>query len=74
MQVLAAALDAYFNPQIVEFENAERVAGFVLLTFKFGTANGTLCNYISNGATRRDIAKMFREMAERLEGGERSVS
>lgn len=41
--------------------------GLVLLVFEYGEAEGP-CNYISNGADRRDIAVMLREQAARFEG------
>jgi hypothetical protein len=40
--------------------------GIVILTFKFGDTNGR-CNFMSNGADRRDIVALFKEMIGRFE-------
>lgn len=64
MRLLAAFLDEQFNGRA---KGQERTIGFVLLMFPFGERAGR-CNYISNGADRRDIAAMFREQAARFEG------
>jgi hypothetical protein len=63
MQVLAHFLDEEFNG---DKRGDERSTGFVLLVFPFGSGDGR-CNYISNGADRRDIVKLFREQIERFE-------
>jgi hypothetical protein len=39
----------------------------VLLVFEFGDDPGR-CNFISNGADRRDIVTLFKEMIARFEG------
>jgi hypothetical protein len=44
-----------------------REVGFVLLVFPFGEKEGR-CNYISNGADRRDIVTMMKEQIKRFEG------
>jgi hypothetical protein len=44
----------------------DRENGFVLLVFKFGDKGR--CNFISNGADRRDIVTLFKEMISRFEG------
>lgn len=64
MRALAKGIDKMLNG---EAEGGERKVGFVLLTFPFGEAGGR-CNYVSNGADRRDIATMLREQARRFEG------
>jgi hypothetical protein len=63
MNAIAGALDAVFNGNA---EGDARGTGFVLLVFPFGSDDGR-CNYISNGADRRDIVKLFREQIERFE-------
>lgn len=65
MQAVASGLDKIFNG---EATGAERETGFVLLVFPLGTADGARCNYISNGANRKDIAVLLREMSARFEG------
>jgi len=66
MQAVASALDDVFNGEGVR--GNKRKTGFVLLVFPFGDAAGARCNYISNGANRKDMASLFREMAARMEG------
>jgi len=64
MQAAAAALDDAFNG---DAKGKDRKVGFVLLVFPFGDAPGR-CNYISNGADRRDIVVMMKEQIKRFEG------
>lgn len=64
MNAVAVKLDELFN---FGTKGAARKVGFVLLVFPFGEKEGR-CNYISNGADRRDIAVMLREQAARFEG------
>lgn len=63
MNDVAHALDIAFNgnPQ-----GGERKTGFVLLVFPFGESEGR-CNYISNGADRRDVLMLLKEQAARFE-------
>ena len=63
MQELAKFLDAYFNG---DSQGADRETGFVLLVYKYGTSSR--CNFISNGADRRDVVCLFKEMIARFEG------
>ncbi len=65
MQGIAEAIDSVFNG---EKRHPHKAVGFVLLTFKYGDAHAARMNYISNGASRKDIALLFREMAARFEG------
>ena len=65
MQALAEAIDQIFNGNL---KHPQKGAGFVLLVFPFGDAKDGRANYISNGASRKDIAVLFREMAARFEG------
>ena len=64
MNRVAAALDELFNG---EARGKDRKVGFVLLVFPFGE-NAGRCNYISNGADRRDIVTMMKEQIKRFEG------
>lgn len=65
MQAVAEALDRTFNG---EKRGKDRPTGFVLLVFPFGEAEGGRCNFISNGADRKNIVTLFREMIARFEG------
>jgi hypothetical protein len=64
MNQIARMLDNAFNKGP---KGKERKTGFVLLVFPFGEHEGR-CNYISNGADRRDIVVMFKEQIKRFEG------
>jgi hypothetical protein len=63
MNQVAHALDEVFNGGK---HGNDRTTGFVLLVFPFGSQDGR-CNYISNGADRRDIVKLFTEQIKRFE-------
>ena len=65
MNALAQAIDEIFNGKL---KHPRKGVGFVLLVFPFGAADQGKANYISNGASRQDIATLFREMAARFEG------
>jgi hypothetical protein len=65
MNGIAEAIDEVFNRGM---KHPHKAIGFVLLTFKYGDAHASRLNYISNGASRQDIAILFREMAARFEG------
>jgi hypothetical protein len=64
MNVLARSINQLFNGDAAV---GERQVGFVLLVFPFGEKEGR-CNYISNGADRKDIVTLFREQIKRFEG------
>lgn len=64
MNRLARVIDEFFNG---ETKGATRETGFILLVFPFGEKEGR-CNYISNGADRRDVVTLFREQIKRFEG------
>ena len=64
MAAIARALDDMFNGPV---KGPARKTGFVLLVFPFGAGDGR-CNYISNGADRKDIVTMFKEQIKRFEG------
>lgn len=64
MNKLARAIDKIFNG---DAEGKDRKTGFILLVFPFGESEGR-CNYISNGADRRDVVIMLKEQIKRFEG------
>lgn len=72
MNALAAAIDELFNGDTAmprrTMRKDERKTGFVLLVFPFGEEATGRCNFISNGADRRDIVALFKEMIARFEG------
>ena len=61
---IAAALDDIFNGSA---KGQERETGFVLLVFPFGASDGR-CNYISNGADRKDIVVEDGNVPEKPQG------
>jgi hypothetical protein len=65
MNVVAQALDGMFNG---DARGGARKTGFVLMVFPFGDESKGRCNYISNGAGRRDIVVLMKEMIARFEG------
>jgi hypothetical protein len=65
MNKLAGALDQIFNG---DTKGAARETGFVLMVFPFGELATGRCNYISNGADRRDVVTLMKEMIARFEG------
>lgn len=65
MNNLAVALDKILNGERID-QSGERKNGFVLLLFPFGDKSGK-CNYISNGADRDDIVRMFQEQIKIFE-------
>lgn len=65
MQAAAYALDLAFNEGA---RGNDRSIGFVLLVFPFGSKDGR-CNYISNGADRRDVLRLLEEQARRFREG-----
>lgn len=64
MVAIAEAIDEIFNPGLVA---PNKKVGFVLLTFEYGAHIGR-CNFLSNGADRKDIIVLFKEMIARFEG------
>lgn len=65
MNAVAAALDRTFNG---EARGDDRKVGFVLLVFEYGEADKGRTNFISNGADRKDLVVLFKEMIARFEG------
>jgi predicted component of type VI protein secretion system len=64
MNAVARGLDEIFNG---DAKGPARKVGFVLMVFEYGNHDGR-CNYISNGADRRDIVTLMKEMIARFEG------
>jgi hypothetical protein len=65
MQAIAETLDEYLNEGV---RGSARKIGFVLLVFPFGEEEKGRCNFISNGADRKDVVSLFKEMIRRFEG------
>ena len=64
MNAVARALDETLNGDL---KSGDPTTGFVLMVFPFGSHDGR-CNYISNGADRRDVVTLMKEMIKRFEG------
>lgn len=64
MVAVTGAIDEFFNGKA---KGQDRKTGFVLMVFPFGDTSGR-CNYMSNGADRKDIVILMREMIARFEG------
>ena len=65
MQGIVEALDETFNGKA---RHPHKKVGFVLLVFEYGTHDMKRANYISNGADRRDMVNLFKELIARFEG------
>lgn len=66
MNAVAQVLDEMFNG---DAKGADRKTGFCLMVYPFGEAGEKdRCNYISNGADRRDVVVLMKEMIRRFEG------
>jgi hypothetical protein len=64
MTAIVRVLDEMLN---MGKRGAARETGFVLMVFPFGSHDGR-CNYMSNGADRKDVTTLMREMIARFEG------
>ena len=64
IKAVARSLDEIFNGDL---KASNKHTGFVLLVFPFGDKSGR-ANFISNGADRKDIVTLFKEMIARFEG------
>lgn len=64
MQAIASALDGVLNEGK---SGKDRETGFVLMVYPFGNlaAGDARCNYISNGADRKDVVALMKEMIAR---------
>ena len=68
MTAIARGLDDFLNG---EAKGDARHTGFVLMVFPFnelGPEGQRRCNYMSNGADRKDIVALMKEMIARFEG------
>jgi hypothetical protein len=68
MNKIAAGLDKIFNGNK---KGKDRETGFVLLVFPFENEHAPSdgrANFISNGADRKDVVVLFKEMIKRFEG------
>lgn len=72
VQAIAVRLDETLNSEL-DLKEANRHTGYVLLVFPFGEAGteGCRCDYISNGADRRDVIKVMREMVDYFEASQK---
>ena len=64
MAAIMETLDEFMNGKA---HGIDRKTGIVVLMFPFGSTDG-LCNFMSNGADRKDIVTLFKEMIARFEG------
>jgi len=64
MTAIMQALDEFVNEGA---KGGARKTGFVVMMFPFGDTSGR-CNYMSNGADRRDVVTLMKEMISRFEG------
>ena len=65
MNSIATTLDKLYNG---DKKGADKKVGFVLLVFPYGHVDDGRVNYISNGANRKDIISLMKEMIARFEG------
>jgi hypothetical protein len=65
MVAIVQTLDEFFNEGA---KGDARKVGFVLMVFPFGEEKTGRCNYMSNGADRRDVVTLMKEMIARFEG------
>jgi hypothetical protein len=68
MNEIARALDIFLNG---EAKGPARKTGFVLMVFPYNGHDGR-CNFISNGANRKDVVALMKEMIARFEGQART--
>lgn len=64
MTAIMQAVDGFFNG---EAKGPGKKVGVVLMVFPYGDTTGR-CNYMSNGADRKDIVALMRETIARFEG------
>lgn len=65
MNAVAQGIDKIFNGNNT---GADKKTGWVLMVYPYGNAGDGRCNYISNGADRRDVVVLMKEMIARFEG------
>lgn len=64
MTAICRFIDEHFNGPA---HGQRPQVGFVLMVFPYGDKTGR-CNYMSNGANRRDVVTLMREMIARFSG------
>jgi hypothetical protein len=64
MTAIMRTLDQFMNG---DARGDDRKVGLVLLTFEYGDTSGR-CNFMSNGADRRHLVTLMKEMIARFEG------
>jgi hypothetical protein len=64
MVAMAGGLDEFWNGKA---KGNDKKVGFVVMLFPYGEHDGR-CNYISNGADRKDVVTLMKEMISRFEG------
>jgi hypothetical protein len=62
LKAMMSALDEVANDR-----GKPKTVGLIILTFPYGDADSRV-NYISNGADRKDIVVMLKELIARFEG------
>ena len=64
MTAIMQALDEFLNDGA---KAPNKKVGLVVMMFPYGDTTGR-CNYMSNGADRRDVVTLMKEMIARFEG------
>jgi len=65
MNIIARTLDKLFNG---DAKGTDRKVGFILMVFNMNDTEEGRCNYISNGADRKDVVVLMKETIKRFEG------
>jgi len=65
MTAMMRAMDEFLNGDL---KGAERHTGIVILMFPFNEVESGRTNFMSNGADRRDVVTLMKEMIARFEG------
>ena len=66
LTAVMTAVDRTFNGTA---KGKDRKVGIVMLIFPYGEQKeGARCNFISNGANRKDLVVLMKEMISRFEG------
>jgi hypothetical protein len=63
MNAIMLAVDDFLNGK-----ERPRKTGIVIMMFPYGEDPAGRCNYMSNGANRKDIVSLMKEMTARFEG------
>ena len=65
MTAVMRAVDEFLNG---DAKAPSKKVGIVIMMFPYGDAAKGRCNYMSNGADRRDVVTLMKEMIARFEG------